>query len=169
MLRLKSFKLNNIDMESVPGSPLRNGVSCADANEHIGCRRDSTTEAIVLPDLIDDSIQDWENNSESTTGLDNSFSDLAIQLKDTLNCAIDKVKADRWQPKRLVEAPKYRTMALMDQTEHTKAMAIVSDRAEFRKLKLKLKESGMLTNYSVRAILNPELENSASEIASKSA
>jgi hypothetical protein len=131
-------------------------------------RRDSTTDAIIPLDLERSSFYDWDGSDSSIGSIESSlflptqfynhFMDIFSQqqLEEELYHVRQGVKVEVSLGHALFLGQKG--------SEQSKARAVTRNQNEFQKLKTQLKDSGMVTNYATRAVLNSIVEECAEEL-----
>mmetsp|Transcript_11256 Transcript_11256/g.18647 ORF Transcript_11256/g.18647 Transcript_11256/m.18647 type:complete len:205 (+) Transcript_11256:117-731(+) len=160
----ESLSNENVDSGLVRVSPKSRKSIILNMNTPL-FRRDSTTDEIILPDLISDSsVQDGEESDSSVTD-ESSFTN---QIMSTFyNHIVDTFAP----PPASVQVEQQSGISASHAiflgqkgSEQKKARALTQNREEFQKLKTQLKESGMVTNYATRAVLNSIVEGCAEEM-----
>lgn len=124
-------------------------------------RRDSTTEEILPPDLVEVSSDDLLDDSSSSSSLQNESS-FSIHLKSTFNHILDTFTCEIDEEHTM--AASHAIFLGQKGSEQNKAKAVTLDREEFQKLKAQLRNSGMVTNFGSRAVLNSIVEGCAEEL-----
>lgn len=162
-----SYYLSSLPNENPPlarASPKFQRPTSIDMNAPL-LRRDSTTEAVIFPNLVLEAAPD-EDGSElsliSEPSLANQLLSRFNQLMENFTPANDDQQQIDYQS--VVSANHAAIIMGQQGSERKKAKAVTRNREEFQKLKLQLREAGALTNYGTRAFLKPIVEDCAEEL-----